>query len=85
MTNKAILVVSVIAVLIVGYFIFNKGIGSKIVMPVTSFNKADIPNLTLTPSQPKVIQYSSDTDLKKELDKVNPEVEDTDFNKLPTP
>lgn len=86
MTNKKFIIILVVIVFMIAYFFIGKGLTSKIASSTASFNKVTIEStITPTPSQPKVYKFNKVTDLKKELDSVNPKVEDADFRQLLVP
>lgn len=64
----------------IGYFIFSSQNPSKLVSSVTgSINQKPSPTPTPTPI---IYNFNSSTDLKSELDSINPEILDTDFADL---
>lgn len=87
MSRNKILLITLLTVLttIVGFFVTSRG-SISLISPApkqdktqpSSFNSSSIPS---TPSYnpPKVIKYDSSTDLKQELDSIDPKVLDEDF------
>lgn len=80
---------TIVGILILGIgflFIFNKVankdrglVRSRFVQQITSQQPSPSPVPIPTPSTPKTFQFDSSTDLKMELQKVNPQVLDSDF------
>lgn len=70
---KKIVLVGVILIILFSIFLFrNKK------EPMVSPAVAPLPSAEI--NQPKEIKYDGSTDLKKELESVNPQVLDSDFN-----
>lgn len=84
MKNKFLLVVILtILAMIVVYFVISKRedgmVGPKLIQQVTRQQDSPTASPSPTPNTPKTFQFDSSTDLKAELEKVNPQVLDSDF------
>lgn len=86
MKNKTLLVgfLIVLATIVVFFVIGRRNV--SLISPVAKQDKAQLssPNSSSVPSvpaynAPKEIKYGSSTDLQKELESINPEVNDSDF------
>lgn len=53
--------------------------GPGFIQQITHSQSTPTPTPVATPNAPKTFQFDSLTDLKKELEKVNPQVLDSDF------
>ncbi len=73
----------IIFLIIVGYILFNiaEGDSRNLISPNLNVTKKQIIQQVTPapPVAPKTIQFDSSTDLKQELDGVNPTVLDSDF------
>lgn len=54
-------------------------VGPKLIQQITRQQVAPTPASVITPDAPKTFKFDSSTDLKVELEKVNPQVLDSDF------
>lgn len=75
-----ILIISLI--LVVKFILKPRGWKAKLTTPMgSSFNQTTpVPSSTLLPvSTPQTFKFDGSTDLKKELDSINPQVLDSDF------
>lgn len=81
---KKLLIVIVLFVIGYGLFFVAEGGTKNLVSPNFNQNKIkseQIPEATpVPPVTPKTFKFDSSTDLKAELEKVNPKVDDADFN-----
>lgn len=79
MKSKLIILIVIVAAVVI-FFIQRSGV-SKLVSP--SLNQAskqtneEVPNAT--PNAPKTYNFDSSSDLKKELDGIDPQILDSDF------
>lgn len=80
MKKTIMIVVLVILAVAVLFFINNKN-GGKLVSPVSlqAVKSSPTPMPLATPNAPKTFQFDASTDLKQELQKINPQVLDSDF------
>lgn len=88
MSKKKIIYI-ILAIIILGFLIFilmPRGlqgalVGPTLIQQITHSQPSSTPKPTPipTPAAPKNFQFNSSTDLKKELDGVNPLVLDSDF------
>ena len=82
MKNKQIIIlISLIIFGLLGYFILIKDNSKSLINPSADTNSELSPTVELTPT-PIIFKYNSSTDLKSELQSVNPKVEVSDFDKL---
>lgn len=72
--KKIITFIIIITVITIIIFISNSSLKSSLVTP------SSVPVSTPVPT-PKLYQFDEKTDLKMELDSINPEVSDSDFEK----
>lgn len=75
MSRKLILIIVIIFIIIITIILSRQETPPTPVIP--------LPSSSVTPSPPKIpktFQYDGSTDLKKELDNINPQVLDSDFN-----
>lgn len=82
MSNKSLIIISLIILVAVGWLIFKSNTAGDLVNPLLQGSDKTTPTPSETPAPPnapKTFQFDSSTDLKKELEKVNPWVLDTDF------
>lgn len=82
MIKKATLFIFIMGVILIIFFgviliSSNKNDG-KIWSPFSKPNQSPSPT-PVPPNAPKTFQYDSSTDLKKELENINPQVLDSDF------
>lgn len=86
MSKKQLLTVSLILLLIAIIWVIRGNQGNKggLANPGTKQveNQSVVKPLTSAYNPPKEIKYDSSTDLKKELDSVNPQILDSDFGGL---
>lgn len=54
-------------------------VGPAVMQQVTNSQPTSAPTPAPTPNAPKTFNFDSSTDLKAELDKVNPQILDSDF------
>lgn len=80
--NKAPLVTAVIITILLGFIKTSNNEAEKLVSPGIDMPVRETPTPTPTPAQ---FFYNSSTNLKDELDTVNPEVKSTDFQNLKAP
>ncbi|MDP3974182.1 MAG: hypothetical protein Q8P92_05125 [Candidatus Daviesbacteria bacterium] len=82
---KKIIIISIIIIVGIGLVVFGplRNQAKQLVSPESSSNnQSEInsnPTPIPTPNAPKTFQFDSSTDLKQELEKVNPQVLDSDF------
>ncbi len=86
MKNNLLTIVLIIALagifILAGFFIFGDNKSDKLVSSVTnSITKTPTPTPTPTPP-PIIYNFDESTDLKKELETINPKVLDSDFDSL---
>ncbi len=84
MKNKTILLITLtILAMIVAYFVRSKEnvslVGPAFIQQITHSQPIPTPTPVATPNAPKTFQFDSSSDLKAELEKVNPQVLDSDF------
>lgn len=80
---------TIVAILILGiiFLVIIKNVSNKdgglvaptFIQQITSQQSSPSPTAVPTPNAPKTFQFDSSTDLKAELEKVNPQVLDSDF------
>lgn len=75
MNSKLIALITIIIVVIL--FVQKQGISNLVSSSFTKQTMDQLPNST--PNAPKQYNFDASTDLKKELDKINPQVLDSDF------
>ncbi|OGE14608.1 hypothetical protein A2769_03475 [Candidatus Daviesbacteria bacterium RIFCSPHIGHO2_01_FULL_37_27] len=82
MSKHTKLITVVVTLVIIGTVVFgitlNKNRKNKLVSPNLSSSKATEPSV-IQPNTPKEIKFNRSTNLKEELDKVDPKVLDSDF------
>ena len=82
MSKHSKLITVVVTLVIIGTVVFgitlNKNRKNKLVSPNLSSSKATEPSV-IQPNTPKEIKFNRSTNLKEELDKVDPKVLDSDF------
>lgn len=81
-TAVLILLLIVVVLLTIKFVFHGNGNNSSLLSPLVKkvTQPAFSPKPTPTPNVPQTINFDSSTDLKKELDNVNPQVLDSDFN-----
>lgn len=80
--SKKTLILLAIIVVGVGWFLLSRNRENKIVSPVgliPSSSKSTPTPTSAPPNAPKTFKFDSSTDLKQELDSINPQVLDSDF------
>lgn len=81
--RKILLIMLTILATIVVYFVTSKKGGGLVsptlIQQITSQQASPTSTPVPTPSTPKTFQFDSSTDLEAELEKVNPQVLDSDF------
>lgn len=77
--SKQKLTIVIILFLVVVFFIFEKSTVNKNISLTNSGLSTSSPVASSSYNPPKEVKYDSSTDLKKELDSVNPQVLDSDF------
>ncbi|MBI2329930.1 hypothetical protein HYU94_00895 [Candidatus Daviesbacteria bacterium] len=77
MNKQIIFIAAILAILFSILFLRNKT--EPMVNPLIKQSVTPIPTTT-TINQPKEVKYNSSTDLEKELETVDPQVSDGDFN-----
>ncbi|MBI2039814.1 hypothetical protein HYT18_01955 [Candidatus Microgenomates bacterium] len=82
--NKKIITIIIIVFIVLGFLLFRfapLGWKANLVSPASqsSATVSKAPTPIPTPNAPKTFQFDSATDLEAELEKVNPQVLDSDF------
>lgn len=76
------LITILVIVLVFSFILLNKNSGGNLVAPGLNIGKTNTETPAPTnaaPVAPKSFQFDSSTDLNAELEKINPEVSDSDF------
>lgn len=77
--NKTLTLIIILTLMgFLGYFIVTKDNSKSLSTPQTKTYSSPVPTIVPTPS-PRTFKYDRSTDLKKELDSVNPQILDSDF------
>lgn len=79
--KSRVLIIGIIAFILVGLVVIQMNNSSKKITSSLKSSSNQIINSTPTPTPVKII-YNKTTDLKKELETVNPRVEESDFTEL---
>ena len=84
MKSKTLTLILLLAtILTIAFFVTNKRIGSLVgpefIQQITHSQYKSVSTPAPTPNAPKTFKFDSSTNLKDELDKVNPQVLDSDF------
>ena len=83
MTKIPLIIILTIMATIVVYFVTGKNegglVGPKFIQQITHSQPVQTSVPVASPNAPKTFNFDSSTDLKKELEKVNPQVLDSDF------
>ncbi|MCR4306202.1 MAG: hypothetical protein NUV73_03915 [Candidatus Daviesbacteria bacterium] len=82
MNKKILLILFLVILVIIVIFFGIRRSSTSLVSPAARQVSAEINNSPMpstSSNQPKEIRYDSSTDLQKELDSVNPQVIDSDF------
>lgn len=80
MRNSLLIAATILLILIISIFLKgNQKSLEKLITPATPITVEITPSPTQSPMP---TSYNKSTDLKKELDSVNPEVKDSDFENL---
>lgn len=80
MKNKLIIIIVIAIISIIFIIVSQKGDNTLIIPGFTREQKIESPQPTPAPPvAPKEFKFDRSTDLKMELEKVNPEVLDSDF------
>lgn len=83
MKRKNLIILIVVLVVIVGLILSIQKdqalSGPNFIQQVTNSQKTPSPTPAPTPNAPKSFQFDSSTDLEAELQKINPEILDSDF------
>lgn len=80
MKSKILYIIVITIIIFIGFLVFrfvSQGWQTKLVSP--NLIAAPSPNISPSPS-PKTFKFDSSTNLKQELETINPQVLDSDFN-----
>lgn len=77
MSKKTMILIIIIIIVIAGFGVMSRDLQNDLQTPESVPDGSVIP-----PQAPKTFKFDSSTDLKKELESINPEIQDDDFQNL---